>query len=138
MGSIVFREVQITSNGNRGEPCHNSRTKLHMKLLHVQKRDNIEFYLCCKFQRLPFSVRHKTDVTDGVTNKQTNKRTNYRMPRGSAPRHNDTLAIVIVRVKRNGRGSIPYPRACSSWCSVASYPGFIKNKSLVDTAHACV
>ena len=37
-----------------------------MKLLHVQKRDNIEFYLCCKFQRLPFSVRHKTDVTDGV------------------------------------------------------------------------
>ena len=99
MGSIVFREVQITSNGNRGEPCHNSRTKLHMKLLHVQKRDNIEFYLCCKFQRLPFSVRHKTDVTDGVTNKQTNKRTNYRMPRGSAPRHNN-ITRVLTRVNR--------------------------------------
>ena len=135
MGSIVFREVQITSNGNRGEPCHNSRTKLHMKLLHVQKRDNIEFYLCCKFQRLPFSVRHKTDVTDGVTNKQTNKRTNYRMPRGSAPRHN---AIVIVRVKRNGRGSIPYPRACSSWCSAvegwswkSNWNNWIKNTKKV-------
>ena len=46
----------------------NSRTKLRMKLLNVEKRDNIEFYLCCKFQCSPFSVRCKTDVTDGMTN----------------------------------------------------------------------
>ena len=44
---------------------HNSRTKLRMKLLYVQKRDNVEFYLCCKFQLSPFSVRRKTDVKDG-------------------------------------------------------------------------
>ena len=44
---------------------HNSRTKLRMKLLHIQKRDNVEFYLCCKFQLLPFSVLCKTDVKDG-------------------------------------------------------------------------
>ena len=54
---------------------HNSRTKLRMKLLYVQKRDNVEFYLCCKFQLSPFSVRRKTDVKDGMTDKQTNKRT---------------------------------------------------------------
>ena len=46
----------------------NSRTKLRMKLLNVEKRDNIEFYLCCKFQCSPFSVHCKTDVTDGMTN----------------------------------------------------------------------
>ena len=45
---------------------HNSRTKLRMKLLHIQKRDNVEFYLCCKFQLLPFSVLCKTDVKDGT------------------------------------------------------------------------
>ena len=70
---IDFREVQIASNGNQGKqitPC-NSRTKLRMKLLHIQKRDNVEFYLCCKFQLLPFSVLCKTD---GMTNKQTNYR----------------------------------------------------------------
>ena len=44
---------------------HNSRTKLRMKLLYIQKRDNVEFYLCCKFQLSPFSVRRKTDVKDG-------------------------------------------------------------------------
>ena len=44
-----------------------------MKLLHIQKRDNVELYLCCKFQLSPFSVRSKTDVTDGVTNNQTNE-----------------------------------------------------------------
>ena len=44
-----------------------------MKLLHIQKRDNVEFYLCCKFQLTPFSVRRKTDVTDGMTNRQTNE-----------------------------------------------------------------
>ena len=52
---------------------HNSRTKLRMKLLYVQKRDNVEFYLCCKFQLSPFSVRRKTDVKDGMTDKQTNE-----------------------------------------------------------------
>ena len=46
---------------------HNSRTKLRMKLLNVQKRDNIESYLRCKFQCSQFSVRCKTDITDGVT-----------------------------------------------------------------------
>ena len=44
-----------------------------MKLLHIQKRDNVEFYLFCKFQLSPFSVRRKTDVKNGVTDKQTNK-----------------------------------------------------------------
>ena len=52
---------------------HNSRTKLRMKLLYIQKRDNVEFYLCCKFQLSPFSVRRKTDVKDGMTDKQTNE-----------------------------------------------------------------
>ena len=37
-----------------------------MKLLHSQKLDNVEFYLCCKFQLSPFSVRRKTDVKDGA------------------------------------------------------------------------
>ena len=62
----------------------NLRTKLRMKLLHIQKRDNVEFYLCCKFQLSPFSVRRKTDVKDGVTNKQTDKRTTVCL----RPRHN--------------------------------------------------
>ena len=56
---------------------HNSRTKLRMKLLHVKKRDNVEFYLCCKFQLSPFSVRHKTDVKDGKIAPQV------LMPRGN-------------------------------------------------------
>ena len=51
-----------------------------MQLLHVQKRDNIEFYLCCMFQRLLFSLRRKTDVTGGVTDRTT-------VCRGSARRH---------------------------------------------------
>ena len=59
-----------------------------MKILHIQKRDNVEFYLCCKFQLSPFSVRRKTDVKDGVTDKLTNKRTT--VCRGSAPRHNNS------------------------------------------------
>ena len=76
-GSIDFREVQIASNGSKvSKSRHNSRTKLRMKFLHIQKRDNVEFYLCCKFQLSPFSVRHKNDVKDGLTDKQTN----YRMP----------------------------------------------------------
>ena len=61
---------------------HNSRTKLRMKLLNVQKRDNIKFYLRCKFQCSQFSVRCKTDITDGVTHTHTNKRTT--ICRGSA------------------------------------------------------
>ena len=56
---------------------HNSRTKLRMKLLHIQKRDNVEFYLCCKFQLSPFSVRRKTDVKDGKIAPQV------LMPRGN-------------------------------------------------------
>ena len=46
---------------------HNSRTKLRIQVSHVQKRDNIEFYLHCKFQSLPFSVRRKNGVTDRLT-----------------------------------------------------------------------
>ena len=56
---------------------HNSRTKLRMKLLHIQKRDNVEFYLCCKFQLSPFSVCCKTDVKDGKIAPQV------LMPRGN-------------------------------------------------------
>ena len=36
--------------------CHNLRTKLRIKLLNDQKRDNTESYLRCKFQYSPFSV----------------------------------------------------------------------------------
>ena len=46
-----------------------------MKLLNVEKQDNIEFYLSCKFQPSTFNVRCKTDVTDGMPDKQTNERT---------------------------------------------------------------
>ena len=45
-----------------------------MKLLNVEKQDNIEFYLSCKFQPSTFNVRCKTDVTDGMPDKQTNER----------------------------------------------------------------
>ena len=44
---------------------HNSRIKLRMELSNDQKRDNTESYLRCKFQCSPFSVRCKTDITDG-------------------------------------------------------------------------
>ena len=54
----------------------NSRTKLRMKLSLAQKRDNIEFYLRCKFQSSQFSVRRKNDVTD--------RQRDYSMPPGSA------------------------------------------------------
>ena len=50
---------------------HNSRTKLRMKLLNVQKRDNIESYLRCKFQCSQLSVRCKTDIANGVTHTHT-------------------------------------------------------------------
>ena len=50
-----------------------------MKLLNVEKQDNIEFYLSCKFQPSTFNVRCKTDVTAlGCHDKQTlNERTTY-------------------------------------------------------------
>ena len=47
-----------------GKSRHNSRTKLCIKLSLVHIRDNTEFYLHCKFQTLPFSVRRKNGVTD--------------------------------------------------------------------------
>ena len=63
-GRIDFREVQIASNGSKiSKSRHNSRTKLRMELLNVQKRDNTEYYLPCKFQCSPFSVFCKTDIT---------------------------------------------------------------------------
>ena len=42
----------------------NSRTKLRVKLSHDKNRDNIEFYLHCKFQSLHFCVRRRNGVTD--------------------------------------------------------------------------
>ena len=91
--NLLFKGSQSVCSGRQGEqitPCHNSRTKLRMKLLNVEKQDNIEFYLSCKFQPSTFNVRCKTDVTDGMPDKQTNKQTNERTTvcRGSAPRHN--------------------------------------------------
>ena len=64
-GSIDIREVEIASKESKSR--HNSRTKLRMKILYIQKRDNVEFYLCCKFQLSPFSVRRKTDVKNSTT-----------------------------------------------------------------------
>ena len=64
------------------KPRHNSRTKLCMELSLVHNRDNIEFYLHCKFQSLPSSVRRKNGVTDRTTDRQRD----YSMPRGSAHR----------------------------------------------------
>ena len=74
---LVARQPTVSSKKSRspgtaiaevstGKSRHNSRTKLHMQLSHVQKRDNIEFYLHCNFHSLSFSVRHKTEVTDGM------------------------------------------------------------------------
>ena len=68
-GSIDFREVQIGSKVSKSR--HNSRTKLRTELLNVQKRDNTEYYLPCKFQCSPFSVFCKTDITDGMTHTHT-------------------------------------------------------------------
>ena len=50
---------------------HNSRTKLFIEISLVHIRDNIDFYLHCKFQSLHFSVRRKNDVTDRLTDRQT-------------------------------------------------------------------
>ena len=41
-----------------------TRTKLYIELSLVHNRDNIDFYLYCKFQSLPFSVCRKNGVTD--------------------------------------------------------------------------
>ena len=62
---------------------HNSRTKLCIEISLVHIRDNIDFYLHCKFQSLPFSVRRKNDVTDRQTT-----RLQY-APWLRPPRHND-------------------------------------------------
>ena len=74
-GSTDFRSPATAIKVSQSR--HNSRTKLRMKLLHIQKRDNVEFYLCCKFQLSPFSVRRKTDVKDGKIAPQV------LMPRGN-------------------------------------------------------
>ena len=55
------------------KPRHNSRTKLCIELSLVHIRDNIKFYLHCKFQTLPFSVRRKNGVTDRQTDRQNEK-----------------------------------------------------------------
>ena len=61
---------------------HNSRTKLCIEISLVHIRDNIDFYLHCKFQSSPFSVRRK----NGVTDRQNDRQRDYSMPRGSAHR----------------------------------------------------
>ena len=89
-GSIDFREVQIASNGSKvSKSRHNSRTKLRKELLNVQKRDNTEYYLPCKFQCSPFSVFCKTDITDGMTHTHTH--TNKRTTVCLRPRHNNSF-----------------------------------------------
>ena len=70
------------------KPRHNSRTKLCIELSLVHNRDNIEFYLHCKFQSLPLSVRRK----NGVTDRQNDRQRDYSMPRGSA--HRGIISIV--------------------------------------------
>ena len=55
------------------KPRHNSRTKLCIELWLVHNRDNIDFYLHCKFQSLPFSVRRKNCVTDRQNDRQTTR-----------------------------------------------------------------
>ena len=64
------------------KPSHNSRTKLCIEMSLVHNRDNIEFYLHCKFESLPFSMRRKS----GVTDRQNDRQRDYSMPRGSAHR----------------------------------------------------
>ena len=69
MDSFAFGEVQIASNCKQvRKPRHNSRTKLRIQISHIHKRDNIVFYLHCKFQSSPFSVRRKNSVTDRLKN----------------------------------------------------------------------
>ena len=78
--NLFFKGSQSICSCRQGKQitqCHNSRTKLCMKLLNVEKQDNIEFYLSCKFQRSTFNVRCKTDVTDGKIAPQV------LMPRGN-------------------------------------------------------
>ena len=69
------------------KPRHNSRTKLCMELSLVHNRDNIDFYLYCKFQSLPFSVRRENGVTDRTTDRQTTRLQYASWLR--PPRHND-------------------------------------------------
>ena len=64
--SFAFRSPATAINHEVSKSRHNSTTKLRIRLSHVQKRDNIMFYLRCKFQSLTFSVRSKTEVTDGT------------------------------------------------------------------------
>ena len=66
------------------KPRYNSRTKLCMELSLVHNRDNSEFYLHCKFQSLPSSVRRENGVTDRQTDRTTDRQRDYSMPRGSA------------------------------------------------------
>ena len=77
-----------------------------MKLLNVEKQDNIEFYLSCKFQPSTFNVRCKTDVTDGMPDKQTNE-----LPYAVAP---PALGIItaqntltLVAFSTAGRSTVP-------------------------------
>ena len=65
---------------------HNSRTKLCIEISLVHIRDNIDFYLHCKFQSSPFSVRRKNGVTDRQNDRQRDYGLQCSMPRGSAHR----------------------------------------------------
>ena len=75
-------DCQYIAVNKVSKPRHSSRTKLCIELSLVHIRDNTEFYLHCKFQTLPFSVRRKNGVTDRLNDRQRD----YSMPRGSAHR----------------------------------------------------
>ena len=67
LGSRLWTALPLEKSRSR----HNSRTKLCMELSLVHNRDNIDSYLHCKFQSLPFSVRRENGVTDRQNDRQT-------------------------------------------------------------------
>ena len=72
--ALPLEKPRLPATVNKvSKPCHNSRTKLCMELSLVHNRDNIEFYLHCKFQSLPFSVRRTNGVTDRQNDRQTTR-----------------------------------------------------------------
>ena len=81
LGSQVWTALPLeksrspTTVNKVSKPRDNSRTKPCMELSLVHNRDNIDFYLHCKFQSLPSCVRRKNDVTDRQTDRQNDRQT---------------------------------------------------------------
>ena len=95
--SLSFWEVQIASNCKQvRKPRHNSRTKLRIQISHIHNRDNIEFYLYCKFQSLIFSVRRRNRVTDRLNEWQTTRLQYASWLR--PPRHNREIKLHVQSV----------------------------------------